>query len=374
MAAEPHLPELAAALDRVVHDYATRHGWATNLRLSTSRGIRVLLAAQDTQGAPIRASEAALLIDVPNCTLQPVLDVLDSLGMLEDDRRSPLEAWFETHTAEMAEAMASEYRQWFSFLRDGSKTTPRAHPRSLGTVRHRIATTAPTLKAWSTAGHQSLREITREDIIDALDVAEDRRSKVLESLRSLFRFLRARRLVFVNPTARMRSERVQPGQPMPVDLAQLRDAVNSSEPARAALAALVAFHALRSAQLRTLQLTDIRDGRIFLPDRIVVLAEPVRKRLAAWLSERASRWPNTANPHLFINQYTAVRTGPVSGYWVSGTNRLPAQAIREDRILHESLATGGDVRRLTDLFGLSVGGAERYVIPSEPVLSKRIDE
>ena len=39
---------------------------------------------------------------------------------------------------------------------------------------------------------------------------------------------------------------------------------------------------------------------------------------------------------------------------------VSAQAVREDRILDEALATGGDIRRLCDLFGLTVGGAERY--------------
>lgn len=38
-----------------------------------------------------------------------------------------------------------------------------------------------------------------------------------------------------------------------------------------------------------------------------------------------------------------------------------ARALREDRILHEIHATGGDVRRNCDLFGLSVEGATRYL-------------
>jgi hypothetical protein len=39
---------------------------------------------------------------------------------------------------------------------------------------------------------------------------------------------------------------------------------------------------------------------------------------------------------------------------------MPVRRIREDRILHEANATRGDVRRLCDLFGLSIKGAERY--------------
>lgn len=36
------------------------------------------------------------------------------------------------------------------------------------------------------------------------------------------------------------------------------------------------------------------------------------------------------------------------------------QALRGDRILHEIQATNGDVRRVCDLFGLSIAGATRY--------------
>lgn len=36
------------------------------------------------------------------------------------------------------------------------------------------------------------------------------------------------------------------------------------------------------------------------------------------------------------------------------------QALRSDRILHEAIASGGDPRRLCDLFGLSIQHATRY--------------
>ncbi|MFF1301609.1 hypothetical protein [Streptomyces sp. NPDC058307] len=39
---------------------------------------------------------------------------------------------------------------------------------------------------------------------------------------------------------------------------------------------------------------------------------------------------------------------------------MPTSRLREDRLLHEAEATGGDPRRICDLFGLSVGAALRY--------------
>ncbi|MGW2045899.1 hypothetical protein ACWCPF_12035 [Streptomyces sp. NPDC001858] len=40
---------------------------------------------------------------------------------------------------------------------------------------------------------------------------------------------------------------------------------------------------------------------------------------------------------------------------------MPISRLREDRLLHEAEATGGDPRRICDLFGLSVGAALRYI-------------
>lgn len=91
------------------------------------------------------------------------------------------------------------------------------------------------------------------------------------------------------------------------------------------------------------------------------MAAPVRTRLTAWLGHRARAWPNTPNPHLLVNRRTAPRLVPVghSFPWLHTT--LRPQALREDRILNRIHATGGDIRRICDLFGLSVEGATRYL-------------
>lgn len=86
----------------------------------------------------------------------------------------------------------------------------------------------------------------------------------------------------------------------------------------------------------------------------------MRHRLAAYLDYRNSRWPRTANPHLFLSQTTACGVEPVSHVWVNDVLGMPARRLREDRLLHEAEATGGDPRQICDLFGLSVGAALRY--------------
>ncbi len=128
------------------------------------------------------------------------------------------------------------------------------------------------------------------------------------------------------------------------------------------MAALVAYHALRNGDLRNLRLTDLRNRHLHVDGRVIPLAEPVQRRLAAWLDYRQSRWPTSTNPHLFINLRTASRTEPVGGRWIKLTLDLPGggRALRADRILHEAAASGGDPRRLCDLFGLGIQQALRY--------------
>ena len=357
---EPPVPALAAAMAQAVSDHGERHGWSRAQRDGTWRGIKVLLAIQATPGGRISVTEANVLLEVDNATVHPVLEVLDSVGMLHDDRDPPLQGWFDRHTAELPAPMRHELTVWFHALRDGSSTPPRMRPRNIETVRSTVASVLPIAKGWAVDGHESLREITRDHVTEALTTAKHP-SKTLSALRSLFRYLKATKATFVNPTTRLRGEPANPTQPLPIELAPVRAALTGGDPAQAALAALIAFHALTNAQVRHLLLTDIRDGRLHLERNTIVIAGPVSERVNAWLAERARRWPNTANPHLFISARTAVRTTPVSAPWVIDTLGVLPSTIRQDRILHEAIATGGDVRRLCDLFGISVMTAQRYV-------------
>lgn len=354
------LPDLAAALERAVDEQAVQHGWSRGLIDATRHGIRVVLAVQDTPGARVTVSQATQLRQWPSLSVQPVLEVLSAAGMLDDDREPPLETWFAGQSVGLAEPMATELRQWFLVLRDGSTTAPRSGPRAVESVRHGVASVTPALRAWTNAGHHSLREIDREDITAVLPGDGYRRRHTICGLRSLFRLLKARRIVFVNPAARLSPGPVVTNHPLPVDVSVLRRAINNADPATSALAALIAFHAPRVQQLRGLHLTDVRDGRLFVAGRTILLAAPVRERLRAWLDERGRRWPGTINPHLFVNHYTAVRACPVSKVWITATLGIPAQTIRQDRIVYEAIATEGDVRALCDLFGISISSALRY--------------
>lgn len=140
----------------------------------------------------------------------------------------------------------------------------------------------------------------------------------------------------------------------------MRRSLTSADPPTTALSALLAYHVLRPQQPRRLQPADMRDGRLNLGYRISPLVEPVAKRLAGCLDERCSGWPRTASPQVSIHHRTATRACCVGPRWLKLRLGPAAQAAREDHILHEAPATGGDDRLLRDRSSFGVDAASRY--------------
>jgi integrase len=320
--------------------------------------VRILLGLQHTPGAPIRTSDVARLSRI-GISVRGVAAALAEAGLLEDDAVPAIERWFPLHIAELPAQMRAELAVWFAVLRHGSQVAPRSRPRADRTVASQLHFAMPALRQWARA-HPSLREIARADVLAVLPPSGRPRASMLQGLRSIFRVLKARRLIFLNPTAHVSVPKPPAPVPAPVDFAALRAVLDGGDRAGAALAALLAFHGVRIWQLCQARLADVRDGRFFVGEQVILLAPPVRDRLNAYLAERAVRWPDTANPHLFINYRSAYTTAAVSPWWIRKRLGMSGQAIRQDRILDEAHATAGDLRRLCDLFGLSVAGAYRY--------------
>jgi hypothetical protein len=281
-----------------------------------------------------------------------------------DDRQPAIHAWFATTIADLPDPMRTELTElteWFDIMLKGSTTPQRRRPRDQQTVRLYLRWAMPALTIWARQGHTSLREITTDEVRAVLPTSGYPRSAMGAGLRSILTLLKARKTLFVNPIARIQTGSHERRDPLPAHADRIRESLLSPNPACAALTALATFHGLRAGELRNMHLTDHADGRLRLSNRTILLAEPVRVRLAAWLDYRNRGWPNTANPHMFLNHRNASRTTPIGGRWLTLATGIPIHVLREDRILHEARATGGDVRRICDLFGLTVEGALRYL-------------
>lgn len=358
----PPDPHTAQVLAELLAEHATRHGWSASTLGKARSGLHAVLGLQDTPGARIKTS---LLRDLGplNRAAGQLREFLGGLDLLDDDLTPALQYWFTGKVADLPAPMRAELRVWFDVMFHGHKTNaPRSRARTQSTIRARLNTALPTLHAWAAGGHESLREITRALVLDAIRAADEGHPRYLlgSCLRSIFSTLKGHKVVFRDPTARIKLGAPHTRTPEPAEFDVIREALNSAEPARAALAALLAFHALTPGQLRGLHLTDIRDQRLHLDSRVIPLAPPVLTRLSAYLDHRAATWPHTANPHLFIHMRTALGLKPVGGRWLGLQLGTAARSIRADRILDEVLATGGDVKRICVLFGLSPAGAAIY--------------
>jgi hypothetical protein len=353
--------ELVRYCDEIIRDHAAAHGWTRKHTNDVRRTLRLAQILQHTPNAKINATDVLKLPSLQgNTSALSTLDVLAAAGLLHDDRISPIERYFNDQIDGLPGPMTAQLCVWFDVMINGSTTAPRRRPRHPKTARLHTRALAPILRVWAAQGHDSLTSIERADIVAALPAPGPRRHAADQGLRSLFGVLKGRKLVFVDPARGVAYSGTNDTVPLPLDTDAIRAALNSPDPAAALAVALVAFHALASRQVRALKLTDIVDGRLNLGDRVIPLATPVLPRLAAWLDHRARTWPGTVNPHLFINRRTAPRRIEVSRPFPWKQVNLAPQTLREDRILDEIRSTGGDIRRVCELFGLSVDAAMRY--------------
>jgi hypothetical protein len=321
----------------VVREHAVMHGWSKRQINDVIRSLRLLQVLQDTPGAKINATDV-LQLPRYDGNITSTLDVLAAADMLIDDRTSRVERYFAARTASLPEPMRTQLEIWLEVMLDGSTVAPRQRSRDPQTARIQIMGIVPIMLAWAAAGHESLAEITPDDVRAALPHSGSRRHWAEYGLRSLFKVLKGRKLVFINPTRGMKITPANHTVPLPLDTEAIREALNSPNAATALAVALVAFHALTSRQLSELSLTDIVDGRL------------------------NRTWPGSINPHLFVSRRSATRLVRVGSQFPWNNTSLRPQALREDRILQEIHATGGDMRRICDLFGIAVNAASRYAL------------
>jgi integrase len=261
-----------------------------------------------------------------------------------------------------------------------ARTAPRRHaPRARSTTVHYLNAVRPLLLTWAER-YDHLREVTREDIMAALEPLHgDQRHIVLVALRSLFAATKKNGTVFRNPTSRIhvgqRAARVL--QPLTTDHVE-RSMAAAIRPADPLILALASIHAPRAGGIRDLLLDDIdlSNRRLTIAGRTRPLDEMTRRALLHWLDYRRARWPATANPHLLVNMRTAPTTGSVSSYWLNDTFRghhATLDRLRMDRQLEEALAHRADPLHLALVFGIDEKPAIRYANSARQLLETSIE-
>jgi len=357
------------------HLLGESRGWTRRVRIAVNRALVILLSGH-CDGDVVRYSDMFSALRALDLSVERTADVLTDMGVLLDDRQSTFEQWLPRKLDGITAGIAGETEAWLRRLHQGGA---RSRARSMQTAWQYLNMLRPVLLAWS-ARAEHLREITRQDVLAALDELHGvQRQNTLIALRSLFGTAKKTGVVFRNPTSRIpvgeRESRLI--QPLNHDQVQ-RTIAASSRPADPLIIALAAVHAARRAAIRELQLDDVDRGnrRLTIGGRTRPLDELTHQLMINWLDYRRSRWPNTANPHLLVNQMTAMETGPVSGVWLRSAFRgqdATLERLRVDRQLEEALTHRADPLHLAVVFGLDEKTAIRYATAARALLPAPIE-
>jgi len=348
---------------------AETRGFDDRVHRELNRNLVALLAGY-AEGEAIRVSDFRHILATRGASQAHTIEVLTAMGILADDRPPAFDTWLASRLGGLAPAIAAQARRWVLVLRDAG---PRRHPRKPATTAAYLNAVRPALLAWS-AGHDHLREVTREEVLTYLDgLRGDARIAALVALRSLFTWARRDGVIFASPCTRIRvGARTLPVW-QPLTAGQITSAVQAATTPQARLCvALAAIHAARPGQIRALQLddTDLGNSRITIAGRTRPLDDLTRRLLTEWLDHRRARWPHTANRHLLVSKHSALGTGPVSAPWTRNQRGLPAtlDRLRIDRQLEEALACDADPLHLAAVFGMDTSTAIRYATNARHLL------
>lgn len=349
---------------------AAARGWNARIITETSRALAVVLA-ECQPGDMIAWSQLPAALHRRDLSITRTAEILALAGLLDDDRVPSFTTLARERLALLPAPMAADVRDW---LRARSQGGPRSRPRDEHTVRMNLNRVHPLLLEW--AGHYShLREVTAADVTAATGPLHGSlRRQTLTALRSLFGHARKTGTIFRDPTRGIRDGQrplilIQPLRPADMDQA----ASAAVTPAARLAVALAAVHAARPRTIRELHLGDIDPGnrRLVIAGRARPLDDLTANLLLAWLTHRGRRWPGTANPHLIINQQTAMTPRAVSENWLAGACRgltATLERLRVDRQLEEALTCGADPLHLAAVFGIDDTTAIKYAAIARQLL------
>lgn len=370
----PALHPAASELVTEFKRYAISQQWSLCARDTHLRTLRLLLGWLSLAAPIPEADIQAVAALGPGWSGRRLIPFLQERGLLLPvEKRDRDHAAVERLLTGLPLQIRSEAEVWVRVMR-GEGHRP-SGVIDWATIRAYAHSSFPILRRWAER-IGSLREVTRHDINTAVrECTGQRGHRRQTSLRSLFRALKRERVIH-DPACGVAFPAVETvRRPISSDrLAGLLDATPG--PMAKAVVALVAIHALRPIDIVRQQLSDIDQsaGRMTVRRRFghhtIYLDTVTQRLLAAWLEERARRWPCGTNPHLFVTQQTALDpAGPtLMKYTLWVTFRVlgltPTQ-LRVDRILDEAHETADPVH-LMHLFGIADTTAMKYVKAAHP--------
>lgn len=275
--------------------------------------------------------------------------------------------------AELPEVMRREISLWVGEL---SAASGRGRPHAATTITSYLRTVLPTVRSWA-EDHASLREVTSDEVgAWVAPLTGSARVGTLVALRSLFKVLKSRRVIFTDPARGVHPGRF-PRQPvLGLDPKTRRRLLADTRRVDHRLVVLLAgVHALTRADIAALRLEDVdtHRARLRTATRVLDLDELTWQHLRAWLNERRRRWPATANPHLLLTGKSAYGTGTVSTQYFRALP-VPISGLRADRLKCAAEDNGGDPLAISRMFRLDPHTAVRYCTEINAIEAEHRDQ
>jgi integrase len=359
-----------AQVRHIAAGLAAGRGWNPRIVTETGRALTVVLARHQA-GDMIAWSGLSPALHSRDLSVTRTAEILGFAGLLHDDRVPSFTVLAAERLALLPAPMAADAGHW---LRTRIQGGPRSRPRDEHTVRMNLNRVHPLLLKWA-GDYIHLREVTTADVIAATEfLPGSRRRQTLTALRSLFGHCKKTGRIFRDPTSGVHDGQrplilIQPLQPAEISQATAA----AVTPAGRLAVALAAVHAARPKTIRELHLGDVDLGnrRLVITGTARPLDDLTRDLLLAWLHHRGRRWPGTANPHLIVNQQTAMTTRAVSENWLTENCRgltATLERLRVDRQLEEALTRGADPLHLAAVFGIDDTTAIKYATIARQLL------
>ena len=354
----------------IARNLADARGWNDRIVTETGRALAVVLAGHQA-GDMIAWSQLPAALHRRDLSISRTAEILQLAGLLDDDRIPSFTCLAQPRLTLLPAPMAADVGHW---LRTRTQGGPRSRPRDEHTVRQNLNRVHPLLLEW--AGHYThLREVTAADVTAAIEpLTGSLRRQTLTALRSLFGHCKKTGRIFRDPTRGVHDGQRPLNLVQPLQPAEINQATSAAvTPASRLAVALAAVHAARPKAIRELHLGDVDLGsrRLIIAGTARPLDDLTRSLLLSWLEHRRDRWPGTANPHLIINQQTAMTTRAVSENWLTESCRgltATLERLRVDRQLEEALTCGADPLHLAAVFGIDDTTAIKYATIARQLL------
>lgn len=244
----------------------------------------------------------------------------------------------------------------------------RTQPHARSSIAAYLRVVVPIVRDWAQR-YPSLREVSTDDVAAQIEVRTgSARTGTAVALRSLFAALKSQRMIFADPARRVHPGRFPRRPVLGMDATARADLLAAATRADHRLLLLLAgVHALSRAQVTALRVDDVdlAARRLHIRGRWVTVDEATFQHLRVWTDQRRTRWPATANPHLFITAKTAGNLAPVSTGYFRGLP-TPLARLRADRLLAAAADSNRDPLTLVRLFGVSGDTAVRYCTELDP--------